>query len=182
MLLSMRHLAVKESKNPRYMYFAARHAEKSRDPEYRKLLSVRSALYRSAHPEKTSEWNAKRRAADPEKARKESREWFSKNKAKRAVYEQNRRAKKRERGGRLSSDIRDKLMMSQSGRCPYCKVDLMTVRTHLDHIMPLKLYGLNVDANIQVLCQACIEQKHAKHPDTFAAEHEVRWSAIEKVA
>jgi 5-methylcytosine-specific restriction endonuclease McrA len=154
-------------KNDRSHYHAARHAAKSLDPEYRRLLAARSAAYRIAHPEKTSELNAKRRAADPEKARRESREWFAKNPDKRAAYEQNRRAKKRERGGKLSPSIVTTLMVLQRGKCACCRVDLLTTKTHLDHVMPLALGGRNEDLNMQLLCADCNQEKHAKHPIEF---------------
>lgn len=129
-----------------------------------------SQAYRQANPDKVKAQNAKRRAADPEKARAEVRAWFAANPEKRAAYEQNRRAKKRERGGRLAPDIHARLMKLQTGKCACCRVSLARVVTHLDHIQPLALGGSNTNGNMQLLCQPCNQSKHAKDPVTFMQE------------
>lgn len=69
--------------------------------------------------------------------------------------------------GKLSKDITVRLMELQRGRCPVCKVSLKSVKTHIDHIMPLYRGGLNVDSNVQLLCDKCNLHKHAKHPVDF---------------
>lgn len=91
------------------------------------------------------------------------------NREKRRVYKQNCDAKKISTG-RLSAGIVPSLMVKQRGMCPYCKSSLKSVKTHLDHIVPLKLGGPNTDDNVQLLCQPCNQAKHAKHPVEFANE------------
>lgn len=85
------------------------------------------------------------------------------------VSDQNRRAMKMQRGGELSKDIKNKLLVLQRGKCACCG-QLLGDRYHLDHIMPLALGGSNTDDNIQLLRQQCNNQKHAKHPVDFMQE------------
>ena len=148
-------------------YHKALNAEKSKDPAYRAAQSERAARYRAANPEQTKRQNAKRRAADPDLARRESREWFARNPERRAAYEQNRRAKKRARAGKLSANIIETLMAKQRGLCACCRVDLKLSGVHLDHVMPLALGGEHADKNMQLLCPPCNQQKHSKHPIDF---------------
>ena len=140
------------------------------DPEFRQAQIDRAAKARAANPEYTKLQNAKRRAANPEKSRAESRAWFAKNPNKRAVYEQNRRAKKRASGGKLSHGITEKLTNLQRGKCACCRSTLKDLVQHLDHIVPLALGGAHEDKNMQLLCQTCNQQKHAKHPVDFMRE------------
>lgn len=82
------------------------------------------------------------------------------------IDNQNRRARKREAGGRLSVGIQEKLFMLQKGKCACCGLPLGD-DYHLDHIMPLALGGEHTDSNIQLLRQGCNLKKSAKHPVDF---------------
>lgn len=79
---------------------------------------------------------------------------------------QNRRAKKKASGGRLSKGLAEKLMILQKGKCVCCGLPLKD-GYHLDHIIPLALGGSNTDDNMQLLRQRCNNQKHTKHPIDF---------------
>lgn len=92
------------------------------------------------------------------------------NKAASLVHGQNRRARERSAGGRISIGIADRLMVLQKGRCACCKVDLKVSGRHLDHIQPLARGGSNDDRNIQLLCPSCNLRKSAKHPVEFMRE------------
>lgn len=150
---------------------SARHAYLERirmqDPEYREKARIRSAAWRAKNPDCSKQQNAKRRALNPELARQQSREWFAKNPEKRAAYEQNRRAKKKLAGGRLSPGLKATLYQSQKGICPACRCNFEIRDMHMDHVMPIALGGENSDSNIQLLCQPCNQSKHSKHPIDF---------------
>lgn len=151
-------------------YHAARHKKLSEDPEYRRRQAEKSAAYRAENPDASKRQNARRRAENPDLARQQSREWFAKNPEKRAIYEQNRRAKKRASGGKLSPDLKHRLFSAQKGFCACCRVSFAIEDLHLDHVMPLAKGGSHADENMQLLCQPCNQSKHAKHPVDFMQE------------
>lgn len=159
-----------ENKERIAKYHAERHQRLSADPEYRRKQAEKAAAYRAANPDATKRQNARRRAANPELARQQSREWFAANPDKRAIYEQNRRAKKRENGGRLSPGLKGRLYLSQRGACACCRQLFVEGDLHMDHIMPLSKGGAHADANMQLLCQPCNQSKYAKHPVDFMQE------------
>lgn len=151
----------------RKKYFADRYAEKRKDPGFLKIMAERARLQRLKNPEYVKKMNAKRRADDPEKERKRCREWFAKNPGKRVIYEQNRRARIRDAGGKLSHGLTERLFKLQRGRCACgCKQPLGD-DFHRDHIVPLTLGGTNTDDNIQLLRSQCNNQKYNKHPIEF---------------
>ena len=112
-------------------------------------IKQKVAEYRAANPEKTAAAVTKCHRRNPEYLR---------------IKRQNRRAK--ERGGKLSKGITQRLLILQKGRCAICRKDL-NGKHHLDHIMPLKLNGEHDDKNIQLLCPACNLEKNAHHPVDF---------------
>ena len=115
-----------------------------------KAISARAAWYAS-NREKMAAHGAAWRAANPDACR---------------IHHQNRRARKRSNGGRLSPDIADRLFKLQRGKCACCGNPLGN-DYHLDHIMPLALGGTNTDGNMQLLTAKCNLQKNAKHPVDF---------------
>lgn len=104
--------------------------------------------------------------ANPEKARAYSAAWRIGNKEVFRIYAQNRHAQKRANGGKLSQGLSAKLFKLQRGLCPCCKQPLGD-NFHLDHIVPIKLGGANIDSNIQLLRQRCNNQKSSKDPLIF---------------
>jgi hypothetical protein len=81
---------------------------------------------------------------------------------------QNRRARLAG-AGVLSEGICEALHAAQMGRCACCGLSL-GVDYDLDHVMPLALGGLNIDANMQLLMARCNGRKLAKHPEQYAKE------------
>ena len=159
-----------ENKEKHSAYHAALHRARASDPEYMRKMAERSAAYRAANPDASKRQNARRRAVNPELARQQSREWFAAHPDKRAIYEQNRRAKKRANGGRLSPGLKVRLYASQKGACACCRAGFPLGDLHMDHVMPLSKGGANADDNMQLLCQPCNQSKHAKHPVDFMQE------------
>ncbi|UIF90885.1 HNH endonuclease [Cupriavidus sp. UYPR2.512] len=149
---------------------AEAYKRKSSDPEFLRIKAQRSADYRARNPGKAKEQNARRRAANPDLAREQSRAWFAANPDKRAEYEHNRRARKRQNGGKLSPGIKKKLFDLQGGHCACCREKFKISDMHLDHIIPLALGGENSDDNAQLLCKPCNQSKYAKHPIDFMQE------------
>lgn len=125
------------------------------------------AKWAAANPEKRRESYAKYRAANPDKVKAREAAWVAANPEARRVHRQNRRARKMDNGGKLSTDLAERLLKLQRGKCACgCKQSLGD-DYHLDHILPLALGGTNTDDNIQLLRQRCNNQKSAKHPVDF---------------
>jgi len=117
----------------------------------REKMNANSARYRDRNPNKASFDSARWRSENPERAR---------------IQLQNKRAKKRENGGRLSPGLAKKLFALQKGKCACCGFPLGN-DFHLDHIVPSALGGPNRDSNIQLLRRKCNMSKGAKHPLIF---------------
>lgn len=130
-----------------------------------KKKAVNSA-YRLHNQEKIKESNAAYRLNNPKKIKESASKWQKNNPEKNRIACQNRRAKKRHNGGRLSKDIAQKLFILQKGRCACCNKQLGS-NYHLDHIMPVALGGSNTDDNIQLLRATCNQKKSATHPIDF---------------
>lgn len=128
--------------------------------------------YRKTNREKRAENNRKWRQANPDKEAERSRRWRKANPEKCKAMKQNRRAKKKGNGGKLSKDIAQRLLTLQKGKCACaCGADLKKTGYHLDHIMPISLGGKNTDDNIQLLTPKCNLRKSAKHPGDWAREN-----------
>jgi len=96
-----------------------------------------------------------------------------KGKAKDKAKNHNRRAQKRNSGGKHTGTEILNLFDLQSGTCPYCNTKLHKTgknKYHSDHIMPLSRGGTNDISNIQLLCPPCNLSKHDKFPEEFAAK------------
>lgn len=119
--------------------------------------------YRKDNLEKIKSYEVNYRKDNSEKRKSYAVNWRKANPEKRRSYEQNRRARKKNNGGKISPDLAKKLYEKQKGKCICCKQSLGK-DYHLDHIMPLALGGNNEDWNIQLLKTSCNLQKGAKHP------------------
>lgn len=130
-----------------------------------KVRAARSAYY-AENREKERAASLAWYAANREKGRAARSVWHAANPEKCRIYNQNRKARKRANGGKLSSNLSAKLFKLQRGKCTCCGQPLGD-DFHLDHIVPLALGGSNTDDNIQLLRQRCNNQKHAQHPVDF---------------
>jgi 5-methylcytosine-specific restriction endonuclease McrA len=112
---------------------------------------------------------AEKYKANPDKCKEYNANWYRNNPEAVSVKNQNRRARVRSVGGKLSKGLPEKLFSLQQGKCACCGLPLGD-KYHLDHIVPLALGGTNTDDNIQLLRASCNNQKHAKHPVDFMRE------------
>lgn len=140
------------------------------DPANREKEKASTAEWSKANKWKRNAITAKYNAANPVKAKARKVKWNSDNpdktRATRRIGGHNRRARKRENGGKLSPGLTDKLFTHQRGKCPCCGLPLGK-DYHLDHCMPLALGGTNTDDNMQLLRAKCNMQKHTAHPVAF---------------
>lgn len=122
---------------------------------HREVARERTLRWRAENPERA-------RANDAKKRANRSAEYLEK----RRIDEQNRRARIKANGGRLSKGLATRLLEKQRGLCVYCAGSIAEA-FHMDHIMPIALGGPNEDENIQLLCPPCNRRKHSKHPNEF---------------
>ena len=126
-----------------------------------------SSAWNAANKGKMAAASAKWRAANHDKAKAAHAAWLKANPEADRVHCNNRRARKRQVGGRLSTGLAARLFDLQRGKCACGCRQHLGDDYHLDHIMPLALGGTNTDDNIQLLRGKCNQQKHAKHPVDF---------------
>ena len=158
---------------------------------YRASKEVRQAYYQ-AHKTERKEYQNKYSKDNTEAIAERCRAYYQANAPKKLEYQRvyhkanpekrreakaRRRARKIELLGKVTSGILDVLLKLQNHRCaaPGCRKRIgKRVRGksdhHLDHIVPLAKGGLHDDANLQILCATCNQQKHAKDPLAFARE------------
>lgn len=79
--------------------------------------------------------------------------------------------KKRFRRHRFPIWLKQAVFYRDKGTCVLCRIDLSNlIRTvnkiHIDHIVPLELYGTNDASNMQLLCSTCNTSKGARSTKT----------------
>ena len=131
---------------------------------------AKAELWRSRNPEKSKQIRAFYVAANPEKQRAFSKKWRHENPEAIRIKSQNRRARQRIVGGKLSKGLTERLFKLQCGKCACCGLSL-GYNYHLDHIMPLALGGSDWPSNLQCLCPSCNMSKNAKDPIMWANEN-----------
>lgn len=160
-------------------YISSRRKD-GRCPHCKTCMKAYSAKYRAENPDKVklacAKWWAENQdrgrellaayyIANKDRLKPIKAEYRAANKDMFRTYVHNRRAKLAS-GGKLSSNIAEKLYKLQKGKCACCGLPLGD-DYHLDHIMPLSMGGANYDNNIQLLRATCNQQKKAKHPVDF---------------
>lgn len=149
--------------------YARRAKEKSRryNAENAALIKGKNAEHYRKTKKETLEKQAVYRALNAERRRAYSIAWAAANPEKVRVNHINRRALKKNAGGKLSHGIAERLMVLQKGKCPACCSDLRKTGYHLDHIEALSKGGAHEDSNVQLLCPPCNMSKHTMHPVEF---------------
>jgi hypothetical protein len=146
-------------------------AWQKRNPEKAKANAAKS--YHNRDREKEKAMTAARHAANPEKYRERRKAWLVANPDSKRISHQNRKARKKAHGGKLSQGLIGKLLILQDGKCACCGKSL-EAGYHLDHIMPLVLGGPHVDENMQLLTPRCNMVKGGRHPEEFKKSNELK--------
>lgn len=107
-------------------------------------------------------------ASNRELVRQAARAWKAENPQRCRTHNLNRQKRLRGRG-KITIEQVAALNAKQGFRCVSCKTSTKD-KFHPDHIQPIAKGGLNVIANIQILCPHCNFSKHAKDPIVWARE------------
>lgn len=143
----------------------------NKNPEKSKIDQKRRYLkYRERNADKLNQRSKNWKLNNIAKVKQTARNYQIKNAEYFRISTQNRRAKIKNNGGKLSNNILDVLHKNQNGRCNYCECNLNKSGCHLDHIMPIALGGTNTDDNVQLLCPTCNLKKSAKNPLHYLIE------------
>lgn len=79
----------------------------------------------------------------------------------------NTRAKKLGIEGKITLQEITAMLAEQDNKCAGCVEDLLP-NWNIDHVMPMRLKGLNKIENIQILCDTCNKSKGSLHPAHWA--------------
>jgi 5-methylcytosine-specific restriction endonuclease McrA len=140
------------------------HARYLRNRE--KILAKQKVVYRAA-PKRFIERAAKWNRENSDRHNEIGSQWSRNNREKTRLYWQNRRARIKASGGRVSHEELVALREKQRDKCAACQSRLGT-KLHLDHVMPLILGGRHEIDNIQLLCRSCNSSKGGMHPEKWA--------------
>lgn len=119
--------------------------------ERKKLTAKR---WYDADPEKRRENTRKWREANPERAR----DWKKLNREKVRAISHTYRARRAGNGGKYTPKEWKDLCDYYGNKCLCC--ERTDVKLTVDHVIPIKLGGVNTIDNIQPLCQPCNSKKH----------------------
>lgn len=122
---------------------------------------IYSKNYWSKNPEKLKLRNKR-------KNRRIKEMYPEKHRERKRIYKANRRAYKRQSGGRHTLRQIKELYKKQGGKCVNCLSEFEKSGYHIDHIFPISRGGRNDISNIQLLCPPCNIAKGSLHPLEFA--------------
>ncbi len=145
-----------------------RHRERGKKwaAENRERVRAAQKEWRKKNPETVKKSGIKWYVTHKEQAAITSARWKAENPEARRIQDQNRKARVRKYGGKLSKGLVGKLFSLQRGLCACCRQPLGD-KYHLDHIVPVIRGGKNEDWNMQLLTARCNLEKHAKDPIDF---------------
>ena len=118
--------------------------------------------WRAKNAEHVRECKRRRYAANPS-VRLRNEEWFKAHPEVRKAVKQNRRARERGGGEKITGEQFRALSERFGNKCLCCGAT--DVRLTADHVTPLSRGGTNTIDNIQPLCSRCNKVKHTRVVD-----------------
>ncbi len=98
-----------------------------------------------------------------EKAQKKNKAWRKNNPKKKQAIDNNRRARKNNASGKITSNEWASLVAATGNKCLRCEDE--NAKLTIDHVIPLVAGGSNSIDNAQPLCQKCNSSKGTKSTD-----------------
>ena len=135
--------------------------------KYPERAAAIKAEWANDNREKVLELNRKWRDNNKEKVKESNANWGKRNRDKTRIHCHNRRERTRKNGGMLSSDIVNKLLALQRGKCACGCGQSLCTKYHIDHIVPISKGGRNEDSNVQLLRDTCNLSKGGRDPIEF---------------
>jgi 5-methylcytosine-specific restriction endonuclease McrA len=128
----------------------------------------RCRAYNKANPSVPREAMRRLRERDPVGQRERVRAWRSENPDRTSVYDAKKRAIRRgaSKGGTVTAAQWSEIKRKHRHCCAYC--GQKPKRLTMDHIIPLARGGKHEPDNIAPACATCNSRKHATHPLDFA--------------
>ncbi len=144
-------------------YNKTRNERRSKNPE---LARIKSKIWRDKNPDKMSAYNLKHK----ERRKELNKIWLENNPDKRKLYVKvscnNRRARRKNIGGRVSVARINSLLFKQWNLCYWC-YEQLNDKYEIEHVVPISKGGTNSEENIVIACSLCNKQKHAKLVDEW---------------
>lgn len=130
---------------------------------------LRDRSRRIKEKEKRNKLNREWRIKNKEKHIMSVAEWRRNNPEKDRVIRMKRRAAKVGSPEQFTASELKALLDKQEYICanPFCRCDLLKIKKHLDHKIPLSRGGTNGIANLQYLCAPCNLQKNKRTNDEW---------------
>jgi 5-methylcytosine-specific restriction endonuclease McrA len=135
--------------------------------EYRQKNSLKMRRYAEENREKLNEysrnWQAKKRAENPELNRQKQKEWYRRNPAKYLAKTHRRETRLTGAGGSYTAEEWNSLLDKYGHRCLRC--GKTGIKLTVDHVIPVLLGGTSNIDNLQPLCLSCNSHKHTRIVD-----------------
>lgn len=139
-----------------------RYYYKNAQQAYKRLVD-----WRKNNPEKRREQAEKWRLANPEKSKEADRRYLASHPEKALEKNRRRRALIKGNGGVITAQEWEALKEFYDYSCLCCRRQEPDIELTLDHVIPLKLGGINAISNAQPLCRACNASKGARRTTDY---------------
>ena len=137
-------------------------ADKERMREYQRKYCEKN---RAKRVKNTQKWFAK--FTPQERALIRKQRYEKTTRLKNSIYNDTRRARKKNASGKYTSnDIRE-LFLKQKGKCAWCLEEFGDEKPTVDHYIPLSKGGTNDKKNLRLLHKSCNSKKSATDPIEF---------------
>jgi 5-methylcytosine-specific restriction endonuclease McrA len=138
---------------------------RKKNPEDPALKRARTRRWRKDNPDKHREKVRKWQKANPEKTKAFFNRWLDANRGRFMESVRAYQARKKGSGGKIKPEEWQKLKEFYNYTCLRCHRREPEIKLTLDHVVPLKLGGMNTIDNAQPLCKSCNSGKGAKIAD-----------------
>lgn len=129
------------------------------------------------HKKEVRDWNLKNaqkhrdaarkwRMLNPERQKRNNKEWRTNNPERAACLGRKYRAKKKGNGGSHTAADIRDIFKMQRGKCAYCRISI-DKKYDVDHIIPIVKNGSDNRSNLQLLCPPCNRSKNSKDSIDF---------------
>lgn len=153
---------------------------RQRYSENKDRINAQLREYYAKNKKRFSEVARAWRLANPDKFRAIQQRWQEKNPTNILARAARRRAQVRQVGGTFSAADIARIGRRQWWKCVYCGDDI-SMKFHVDHIIPVARGGTNYCGNIQILCASCNRSKGKKLPIEWRLQYSKSYGEVGRV-